>query len=106
MNDPVLETVAELIFADLLVDIHELEVLANSPWFSAYCQAKGLDRKAVEARLMVAHDDPVVDYAAIRQMFPDDQEELLDLLADISAIDKHPDGSFAIPGVFKYNSIK
>ena len=91
MTDPVLEAIAELVFADHLVDIHELELLTRHNWFNAYCDAKGLNFAAVESRLMVAHDDPTQDLKALRQLAPLDQEALLNLLADISVIDNHPD---------------
>jgi GTP-binding protein EngB required for normal cell division len=89
--DPVLEAVAELVFADLLVDVHELVLLSTHSWFSAYRQACGLELAACERRLMVAHDDPVIDADALRQLAAPDQVALLDLLADITTIDDHPD---------------
>jgi hypothetical protein len=40
MPDPVQEAVAELVFADQLVDVHELEVLEEHPWFLSYQQRR------------------------------------------------------------------
>ena len=90
-SDPVLEAIAELIFADQLVDIQELEVLAHHDWFRAYCKSKGLHFEAVKSRLMVAHDDPCVDIEALQKLSFNDQENFLDLLADICVIDDHYD---------------
>ena len=91
MPDPILECVAELIFADQLIDIHEVEVLIRHPWFSSYCTATGLTAEQVKHRLMVAHDDPVPDTAALRQLRMEDRRALLELMGDIAAVDLHPD---------------
>ena len=89
--DPVLEAIAELVFADQLVDVHELELLKSHSWFSAYRLARGMQPATAERRLMVAHDDPMLDTQALKQLAAADQEALLDLLADITTIDDHPD---------------
>ena len=91
MTDPVQEAVAELVFADELVDVHELEVLAEHPWFRSYQLRRDLDPEEFSARLMTAHDDPAVDLQALRLLTSDDQESLLCLLADLAAIDDHTD---------------
>lgn len=91
MPDPVQEAVAELVFADQLVDVHELEVLAEHPWFLSYQQRRDLDPDVFSSRLMTAHDDPAVDLQALRRLTSDEQESLLCLLADLAAIDDHTD---------------
>lgn len=91
MQDPVQEAIAELVFADQLVDVHELEVLAEHPWFLSYQQRRELDPGVFSSRLMTAHDDPAVDLQALRRLTSDEQESLLCLLADLAAIDDHTD---------------
>lgn len=91
ISDPVLESVAELVFADQLVDVHELALLSSHDWFTSYRQARGIELSAAERRLMVAHDDPVIDTEALLQLAAADQQALLDLLADITSVDDHPD---------------
>jgi GTP-binding protein EngB required for normal cell division len=91
MPDPVQEAVAELVFADQLVDVHELEVLEEHPWFLSYQQRRELDPDVFSSRLMTAHDDPAVDMQALRRLTSDEQESLLCLLADLAAIDDHTD---------------
>jgi GTP-binding protein EngB required for normal cell division len=91
MTDPVLEAIAELVFADQLVDVHELEVLAEHPWFRSYQLRRDLDPEEFSTRLMTAHDDPAVDLQALRHLTSDEQESVLCLLADLAAIDDHTD---------------
>ncbi len=91
MTDPVQEAIAEMVFADQLVDVHELEVLTEHPWFCSYQQRRELDPEIFSARLMTAHDDPAVDLQALLRLTSDEQEYLLCLLADLAAIDDHTD---------------
>ena len=80
-----------MVFADQLVDVHELEVLTEHPWFRSYQLQRELAPEAFSARLMTAHDDPAVELEALRRLTSDEQESLLCLLADLAAIDDHTD---------------
>ncbi len=93
MTDPVQEAIAELVFADQLVDVHELEAIEADVWFRAYLSQRQLDPAAFTARLMTAHDDPAVDEQALARLPSADREALLCLLADLTAIDDHHDPS-------------
>lgn len=91
MTDPVQEAIAELVFADQLVDVHELEAIEADAWFRAYLSQLQLDSAAFTTRLMTAHDDPAVDEQALDRLPSVDREALLCLLADLTAIDDHHD---------------
>lgn len=91
MTDPVQEAIAELVFADQLVDVHELEAIEADAWFRAYLSQRQLDPAAFTTRLMTAHDDPAVDEQALERLPSVDREPLLCLLADLTAIDDHHD---------------
>jgi GTP-binding protein EngB required for normal cell division len=91
MTDPVQEAIAELVFADQLVDVHELEAIEADAWFRAYLSQRQLDPAAFTTRLMTAHDDPAVDEQALDRLPSVDREALLCLLADLTAIDDHHD---------------
>lgn len=91
MPDPVQEAIAELVFADQLVDVDELETIAADAWLTAYQQQQQLDSFAFTTRLMRAHDDPAVDEPALQQLQAVDREALLCLLTDLTAIDDHHD---------------
>jgi GTP-binding protein EngB required for normal cell division len=91
MPDPVQEAIAELVFADQLVDVDELETIAADAWLTAYQQQQQLDSTAFTTRLMTAHDDPAVDEPALQQLQAVDREALLCLLTDLAAIDDHHD---------------
>lgn len=91
MTDPVLEAIAELVFADQLVDVDEIETLSEDAWLSAYQKHHQLDSSALTTRLMTAHDDPAVDEQALQQLVGDDKEALLKLLTDLTVIDDHHD---------------
>ena len=91
MTDPVQEAIAELVFADQLVDVHELEAIEADAWFRAYLSQRQLDPAAFTTRLMTAHDDPAVDEQALDRLPLVDKEALLCLLADLTAIDDHDD---------------
>jgi GTP-binding protein EngB required for normal cell division len=91
MTDPVQEAIAELVFADQLVDVHELEAIEADAWFRAYLSQRQLDPAAFTTRLMTAHDDPAVDEQALDRLPLVDREALLCLLADLTAIDDHHD---------------
>lgn len=91
MSDPVQEAIAELVFADQLVDEHELHTIESHNWLTAYLRQRQLDMAAFSARLMTAHDDPAVDEQALQQLLPVDREALFDLLVDLLAIDGHAD---------------
>ena len=84
MTDPVQEAIAEMVFADQLVDVHELAVLTEHPWFHSYQLRSELDPEEFSARLMTAHDDPSVDLQALRRLTSDEQESLLCLLARVA----------------------
>lgn len=90
-SDPVLESVAELVFADQLVDVHELETIEADAWFRTYLSQRQLDPAAFTSRLMTAHEDPAVDEHALERLPVVDREALLNLLADLTAIDDHQD---------------
>jgi GTP-binding protein EngB required for normal cell division len=90
-SDPVLESVAELVFADQLVDVHELETIEADAWFRTYLSQRQLDSAAFTSRLMTAHEDPAVDEHALERLPVVDREALLNLLADLTAIDDHQD---------------
>ena len=66
-SDPVLESVAELVFADQLVDVHELETIEADAWFRTYLSQRQLDSAAFTSRLMTAHEDPAVDEHALER---------------------------------------
>lgn len=91
MRDPVQEAIAELVFADQLVDTHELAAIEADPWLAAYLVNRQLHLSDFATRLMTAHDDPDVDEQALTQLTLLDQEALLNLLADLTAIDDHHD---------------
>jgi tRNA U34 5-carboxymethylaminomethyl modifying GTPase MnmE/TrmE len=91
MTDPVQEAIAELVFADQLVDVHELEAIEADAWFRAYLSQRQLDPASFTTRLMTAHDDPAVDEQALDRLPAVDREALLCLLADLTAIDDHHD---------------
>jgi tRNA U34 5-carboxymethylaminomethyl modifying GTPase MnmE/TrmE len=91
MSDPVQEAIAELVFADQLVDTHELATIEADPWLASYLSQRQLNLSDLAARLMTAHDDPDVDEQALTQLPSVDQEALLNLLADLTAIDDHYD---------------
>ena len=91
MSDPVQEAIAELVFADQLVDTHELATIEADPWLAAYLSQRQLNLSDFAARLMTAHDDSHVDEQALTQLPSVDQEALLNLLADLTAIDDHYD---------------
>jgi GTP-binding protein EngB required for normal cell division len=91
MTDPVQEAIAELVFADQLVDEHELHTIEAHDWLTAYLRLRQLDMAAFSARLMTAHDDPAVDAQALQQLLPVDREALFELLVDLLAIDGHAD---------------
>lgn len=91
MTDPVQEAIAEMVFADQLVDVHELETIEADAWFRAYLSQRQLDPAAFTARLMTAHDDPAVDELALERLPSVDREALLCLLTDLTAIDDHHD---------------
>ncbi len=89
MSDPVQEAIAELVFADQLVDAQELETIEANPWLRAYLSQRQLDPSDFAARLMTAHEDPAVDEKALERLPLVDREALLNLLADLTAIDDH-----------------
>ena len=91
MTDPVQEAIAELVFADQLVDEHELHTIEAHDWLTAYLRQRQLEMAAFTGRLMTAHDDPAVDAQALQQLLPVDREALFDLLVDLLAIDGHAD---------------
>ncbi len=91
MPDPVQEAIAELVFADQLVDEHELHTIEAHDWLTAYLQHHQLDMASFSARLMTAHDDPAVDAQALQQLLPVDRQALFELLVDLLAIDGHVD---------------
>ncbi len=91
MTDPVQEAIAKLVFADQLVDVHELEAIEADAWFRAYLSQRQLNPAAFTARLMTAHDDPAVDELALERLPSVDREALFCLLADLTAIDEHHD---------------
>ena len=91
MTDPVQEAIAELVFADQLVDEHELHTIEAHDWLTAYLRQRQLDMAAFSTRLMTAHDDPAVDAQALQQLLPVDREALFELLVDLLAIDGHAD---------------
>lgn len=91
MPDPVQEAIAELVFADQLVDEHELHIIEAHDWLTAYLQHHQLDMAAFSASLMTAHDDPAVDARALQQLLPVDRQALFELLVDLLAIDGHAD---------------
>jgi GTP-binding protein EngB required for normal cell division len=91
MTDPVQEAIAELVFADQLVDEHELHTIEAHDWLTAYLRQRQLDMAAFSARLMTAHFDPAVDAQALQQLLPVDREALFELLVDLLAIDGHAD---------------
>ncbi|MCP9793324.1 50S ribosome-binding GTPase [Vulcanococcus limneticus Candia 3F8] len=91
MTDPVQEAIAELVFADQLVDVHELEAIEADAWFRAYLSQRQLDPASFMTRLMTAHDDPAVDEQALDRLPSVDREALLCLLTDLTAIDDHHD---------------
>jgi GTP-binding protein EngB required for normal cell division len=91
VTDPVQEAIAELVFADQLVDVHELEAIEADAWFRAYLSQRQLDPAAFTTRLMTAHDVPAVDDQALERLPSVDREALLCLLADLTAIDDHHD---------------
>ncbi len=91
MSDPVQEAIAELVFADQLVDEHELHTIEAHDWLTAYLQHHQLDMASFSARLMTAHDDPAVDARTLQQLLPVDRQALFELLVDLLAIDGHAD---------------
>jgi len=91
MGDPVQEAIAELVFADQLVDVDELEAIEADSWFRAYLSQRQLDPAAFTARLMTAHENPAVDEQALEHLPLMDRESLLNLLANLTAIDDHHD---------------
>ncbi|WP_411869217.1 GTPase [Vulcanococcus limneticus] len=91
MTDPVQEAIAEMVFADQLVDVHELEAIEADAWFRAYLSQRQLEPAAFTSRLMTAHEDPAVDELALGRLPVVDREALLNLLADLTAIDDHQD---------------
>lgn len=91
MTDPVQEAIAELVFVDQLVDVHELEAIEANAWFRAYLSQRQLDPAAFTTRLMTAHDVPAVDDQVLERLPSVDREALLCLLADLTAIDDHHD---------------
>lgn len=91
MGDPVQEAIAELVFADQLVDVDELEAIEADSWFRTYLSQRQLDPAAFTARLMTAHENPAVDEQALEHLPLMDRESLLNLLANLTAIDDHHD---------------
>jgi GTP-binding protein EngB required for normal cell division len=91
MTDPVQEAIAELVFADQLVDVDELEAIEADAWLKVYLHQRQLDPVAFRERLMTAHEDPAVDEQALDLLPMVDREALLCLLADLTAIDDHDD---------------
>jgi GTP-binding protein EngB required for normal cell division len=89
--DAVQEAIAELVFADHLVDEHELHTIEAHDWLTAYLQHHQLNMASFSARLMTAHDDPAVDARALQQLLPVDRKALFELLVDLLAIDGHAD---------------
>jgi len=109
MTDPVQEAIAELVFADQLVDVHELEAIEADAWFRAYLSQRQLEPAAFTSRLMTAHEDPAVDEQALERLPVVDREALLNLLADLTAIDDHHDpaswrSSRALPQRFGFST--